>query len=542
MEKENVLEQYETQGYLQKFTIHEEFQKAVAKYPDKVAVIDSQGSITYRALDAYSDALAMFFLQHGLVSDDRVLLQLPNSILYVAVLFALFKAGIIPALLLQTHRVQEVVSVAEMISPKAYIGCDEVLGVKYVDMVNSSDQCANLSIQTIFSNQEYEGEGLFPCIKLPEFQNQMLEKSFTEYEKDYRKTALFLLSGGTTNLPKIIPRIHEAYVYNSKAAAVAANVTEKSGYMAVLSTSHDYSLASPGLLGTLYQGGTVVMCETASFDESFALIEQHHVTFTCIVPAIAQVWVDVLEWYEGDFSSLENIVVGAAKLEQETAHALIEKLGIHLQQAYGLGEGIICYTSLDDPLDVILSSQGKPVSDGDEIIIVDEMNNRLPPRVPGELLEKGPYTFLGYYGNESLNEGLFTEDGFLRTGDRAYLDEEGNVTICGRVREQINRAGENVSPMEVESVLKQHPNIRDAAVFGRADENLGERTTALIITDGAELVLKDITTFFISLGVALYKVPDELHICKSFVYTNVGKVDKKKMERLLEEGETEWRI
>lgn len=213
-----------------------------------------------------------------------------------------------------------------------------------------------------------------------------------------------------------------------------------------------------------------------------------------------------------------------------------------MQQAYGLGEGIICYTSLDDPLDVILSSQGKPVSDGDEIIIVDEMNNRLPPRVPGELLEKGPYTFLGYYGNESLNEGLFTEDGFLRTGDRAYLDEEGNVTICGRVREQINRAGENVSPMEVESVLKQHPNIKDAAVFGRADENLGERTTALIITDGAELVLKDITTFFISLGVALYKVPDELHICKSFVYTNVGKVDKKKMERLLEEGETEWRI
>ena len=136
MEKENVLEQYETQGYLQKFTIHEEFQKAVAKYPDKVAVIDSQGSITYRALDAYSDALAMFFLQHGLVSDDRVLLQLPNSILYVAVLFALFKAGIIPALLLQTHRVQEVVSVAEMISPKAYIGCDEVLGVKYVVTMN----------------------------------------------------------------------------------------------------------------------------------------------------------------------------------------------------------------------------------------------------------------------------------------------------------------------------------------------------------------------------------------------------------------------
>lgn len=537
MDSNSILQIYEEQGYLAKETVHGAIMDMAKRYPDNIAVIDNEGYFTYKQLDAYSNALATYFLKNGLRRKDKVLLQLPNCRLYVAVILALLKAGIVPALMLPTHREQELTSISKVIEPKAYIGCDEFLGVEYVRMVQESEETDELPIDFVFSNKEFSGNNKFHVKVLPEYDADMEGQDFNEFEDDYRGIALFLLSGGTTNMPKLIPRIHEAYVYNSKAVCEVTNITEKSVYLAVLSTSHDYPLASPGIFGCLYSGGTVVMCQTPSFDEAFELIERYHVTFTSIVPAIAQIWSEVLDWYECDFSSLERISLGAAKLERDIALKIIDKMGITLHQAYGLGEGITCYTSIDDDLEVILTTQGKPVSLGDSIKIVDSMGNELPPYEQGELLEKGPYTFLGYYGNEKLNEGLFTEDGYLHTGDKAYKDDKENIVICGRVKEQINRAGENVSPMEVETILRKHPNIEDAAVFGREDTDLGERTTAVLITNNKNISITDITIFFKQQGVAQYKVPDEIHVSDTFVYTNVGKVDKKKMKRILEESE-----
>jgi yersiniabactin salicyl-AMP ligase len=532
-----MLQMYEEQGYLQKETIHGAVSNIAGKFPEKTAVIDCDGSYTYKELDEYSDRLASFFLQNGLKREDTVLLQLPNCRLYVAVLMALLKAGIVPVLMLPTHRGQELSSVSEVIKPKAYIGCDEFLGFEYVKMVQVSEETVELPIEKVFSDKEFGGEKRFPVTVIPEYEESIGIAKFKDYEDDYRKIALFLLSGGTTNMPKLIPRIHEAYVYNAKAVSKVTDITEKTVYMAVLSTSHDYPLADPGILGCLYNGGTVVMCQTAGFDEAFEMIEEHRVTITSIVPAIAQIWTEVLDWYEGDFSSLERITIGAAKLEREIALKLIDKMGITLHQAYGLGEGITCYTSASDDLEVILTTQGKPVSAGDEVKIVDADGNELPRYGQGELIEKGPYTFFGYYGDDRLNENLFTEDGFLHTGDKAYMDDGGNIVICGRVKEQINRAGENVTPSEVESILKKHPDIKDAAVFGREDKNLGERTCAVLVSDNKEISITDITSFFNRQGVAQYKIPDEIHLRDELVFTNVGKVDKKRLKKMLEESE-----
>lgn len=531
------LKMYEDQGYLDKETIHGAIMESAKKYPDKDAVIDFEGTYTYRQLDDYSNYLADYFIKEGLKKDDTVLLQLPNIRLYVAVLLGLLKAGIKPVLMLPTHREKELESVGNTIHSKAYIGCVEFLGVDYVSMAYKLFKEGRLNVEKIFADTTFTGDDGYEAEVLPGFGDKVIGTEYNDYVNNYRDTALYLLSGGTTNLPKLIPRIHEAYVYNARATCKVTDITDKSVYLAVLSTSHDYPLTSPGILGCLYSGGTIVLCHTAGFDEAFDMIERYKVTFTSIVPAIALIWAEVLDWYEADFSSLERISLGAAKIDRKLALKLIDKLDIKLHQAYGLGEGITCYTSIDDPLDVILETQGKPVSKGDSVKIVDANGNELSPYEQGELLEKGPYTFMGYYGNEALNENLFTEDGYLHTGDKAYLDADGNVVICGRVKEQINRAGENVSPVEVETILRKHPDIKDAAVFGRSDERLGERTTAMIISDNPELTNTDIVQFFIKEGIAQYKIPDEIHFTEKFLYTNVGKVDKKNLRRFLEESE-----
>lgn len=527
---DTILKTYEDQGYLKKETIHGEIEKTAKKYPDKVALYDAKGSMTYRTLSEYSDGLAAYFMKEGLSNGEIVLLQIPNCNLYVTVLLALLKAGIKPVLMLPTHRQQEILSVAEVVKPKAYIGITEFLGMSYVEMVS---QIKNLGIQSIFTDKEFIGESLYPCKKLPEYSQEMKDCRLP-HNTDYRSIALFLLSGGTTNLPKVIPRIHEAYVYNSKATCKYTGITENTVNLALLSASHDFQLANPGVLGTLYNGGTVVLSETSSFDEAFTLIEEHKVTFTCIVPAIAKIWADVLEWYDGDLSSLRRMMIGAAKLDEDLGRKLIDHLQIVLHQAYGLGEGITCTTRKEDDLETVLHSQGKPVSAGDVIKIVDSIGRELPQGEAGELLEKGPYTFLGYYGNPDLNQNIFDAEGYLKTGDKAYLDAKGNVVICGRVKEQINKAGENVLPSEVETILRSCPYIREAAVLGMPDEKWGEKVVAVVTATRKEIDIIEIGTFFRANGIANYKIPDEIYVWESIPYKNIGKADKKLIKEKLE--------
>jgi len=527
-----LMDKYEQEGFLGKKTIPEEFYESVKQWGDKTALIEKDISITYLELNQYTDILAQYFEEKGLSKEDKVLLQLPNRILYAAVLLGLMKVGVIPVLLLPSHREKEVVSIADIVKPKAYIGTSEYMGVDYIDMVSRIN---DVNFKMIFADfLDEKLNGMPGYYLLPERTDSEGVVITINNKVRYRDTALFLLSGGTTDTPKIIPRIHEAYAYNAKAAAARCEVNSESVYLAVLSTSHDLPLASPGMLGTLLSGGTVVFCENSSFDEAFSAIEEYRVTLTAIVPAIAQIWVEVLEWYQADFPYLKQIIIGAAKLDRHIGELLIRHLRVKIQQGYGLGEGITCFTKLSDIDDVCLQTQGIPVSEGDHIKIVDTQGNRLSSYEDGELLEKGPYTFMGYYNNPELNLVGFDEEGYFRTGDKAHLDDNGNVIITGRVKEQINRAGENVIPMEIEALLREHQDIQDAAVFGMPDEKLGERTTAVVISVNEKLDLNNIIRFFNDKGAARYKVPDDLYLVTSFPYTNVGKVDKKVLKRQLE--------
>lgn len=532
---DEVLERYEKLGYLNGKTLTEELFEVINKHKDKIAIIDSENKLSYCELKNNSENYAKLFLRKGIKTGDNVLLQLPNKAEFISILIGLLIIGAHPVLLLPSHREKEIISVAQSTKPVAYICLEEHMGFNYVNMVEKIIQQLS-SIKYVFSDikSEYKKAN----VSFYNFNDKNSEHQVLGDNKiSARDIAIFLLSGGTTSMPKVIPRIHESYVYDAKASAKRCEFDENTIYMAVLSVAHDYPLASPGILGTLLSGGTVVLCETSSFDEAFNNIEKYKVTCTSIVPAIANIWSEAVEWYQADFSSLKQILIGAAKLDINVGKKLVESMDVKIQQGYGLGEGITCFTSLSDNLYTALNSQGKPVSSGDEIKIVDKNGNDVPQGTAGELLEKGPYTFFGYYNNDELNKNIFTEDGFFKTGDKAYIDENGNIVISGRVKEQINRAGENIIPSEIEQLLKQHHAIKDATVFGQEDPRLGEKTIACIISEDKDIKRNEISSFFSKNGVANYKVPDEIYVVDKFIYTNIGKVDKKNMKAMIEQGD-----
>src|SRR5439155_21812384 len=228
--------------------------------------------------------------------------------------------------------------------------------------------------------------------------------------------ALLLLSGGTTGLPKLIARTHDDYAYNFSASAEVCRLGADSVYLVALPAAHNFPLACPGMLGTFSVGGRVVMTASAKAEDTFARIEAEGVTITALVPTLVIRWLDAPERARFDLSSLQVLQVGGARLNPETARRVGPELGCRLQQVFGMGEGLLNYTRLDDPDEIVIETQGRPLSPADEVLVVDTDGDPVADGEPGELLTRGPYTIRGYYRAEDHNARAFTPQGFYRTG------------------------------------------------------------------------------------------------------------------------------
>jgi len=272
----------------------------------------------------------------------------------------------------------------------------------------------------------------------------------------------------------------------------------------------------------------VVLCDSSDAVEAFRLIEQERVTHTALVPALAMRWMDAPERERFDLSSLRVLQVGGAKLNPEPARRVRPTLGCQPQQVFGMAEGLLNYTRLDDPDEEIVETQGRPCSPDDRIRIVDPEGRDVPPGEPGELLASGPYTIRGYYNVPEHNARAFTADCFYRSGDIVRLSPGGNLIVEGRAKDLINRGGEKISAEEVENLVLAHPSVFNAAAVAMLDPVLGERTCLyVVLRAGARLTFPELVDFLQAQQIAKFKLPERLEVVDSFPMTSVGKVSKR---------------
>ncbi|MGH3280042.1 MAG: (2,3-dihydroxybenzoyl)adenylate synthase, partial [Trebonia sp.] len=343
--------------------------------------------------------------------------------------------------------------------------------------------------------------------------------------------AVFLLSGGTTGLPKLIPRTHDDYAYNARASARVAALDATTRYLVSLPAGHNFPLACPGILGTLLAGGEVVMLPSPEPVRTFSAIAAEGVTHTAVVPAVAGRWLEhATAAGSGQLASLRVLQVGGARMADELARQVEPVLGARLQQVFGMAEGLLNYTRLDDPAEVICTTQGRPLSPADEVRLVDELDRDVPEGEPGLLLTRGPYTLRGYYRAAEHNARSFTADGWYRSGDICRRTPDGNLIVEGRDKDMINRGGEKISAEEVENLLYRLPIVSQVAAVAMPDAVLGERVCVYVVPrPGTELTLGQIRQSMEDLGVARYKLPDYLVLTDSLPATKVGKIDKKEL-------------
>jgi 2,3-dihydroxybenzoate-AMP ligase len=202
-----------------------------------------------------------------------------------------------------------------------------------------------------------------------------------------------------------------------------------------------------------------------------------------------------------------------------------------------MSEGMLFWSRRDDPEDILLNTQGAPMFDDDEIRVVDENDNEVPPGEKGELLVRGPYTIRGYYNSPEYNKQAFTVDGFYRTGDVVRLYKDRYVSVEGRIKDTINRGGEKISAEEVENHILAHPKIENCAYVAMPDPELGEKGCAFVVTKGNQILTFDELIGFLKeeRHIATFKLPEWLELAVELPMTKIGKIDKKELRKIIAE-------
>jgi yersiniabactin salicyl-AMP ligase len=502
-------------------TLGDKLREAVALYSEKTAIIDDEKSVTYSELMSSVLSMASFFYKKGIRKNDNVIVQLPNTILFASVFWGLLEIGAVPILMLPAHRELELNGIFKLAQPRAYISVSKMPTMDYVPMAES-----------IASNFGCQDMLFFDCDLEKEIDTQFQEEIDCE-KPTYKDVALMLLSGGTTGIPKLIPRTHGDYLYGCKVVSSRCGWKEDTVFLTIIPVAHNFPLAHPGLIGTLMYGGKVVLTMYASPVEIFDYIETEHVTAVSMVPTLVNTCAEYRKYDDSsDISSLSCLLVGGAVFSPADAARGIETFKCTLIQLFGMAEGLVCATSPDDAEDVILNTQGKPCSPYDQIRIVDEDDNDVPEGTIGELITRGPYTITSYYRLPESQKTSFTPDGWYRTGDRVRLTPEGNLQAFGRIKEMINRAGEKIIPSVLEENLCTHQDIKGCTVVGVPDSLLGSRICACIITERDDLKLDEVKTYLRTRGVAEYRLPDQLLFVDVWPLTAVGKIDKNKLAQM----------
>jgi non-ribosomal peptide synthetase component E (peptide arylation enzyme) len=289
-----------------------------------------------------------------------------------------------------------------------------------------------------------------------------------------------------------------------------------------------HNLALLNVVGAALVGYRIVLLDSTRADDICRTIDEERVTYLPTVPSLLKRILEFEQVNDYSLHSLRKISAGGEPATPDLVERVRQKLQCSYISEFGMSEGPLCRTRLDDNPKTVCGSVGKPICPDDEFRILDDCGQALPAETDGELAARGPGIFAGYLKNPAENERAFTKEGFFRTGDLARMDNYGNVTITGRIKDVINRGGEKISPAQIEKLLLVHPQIADAAVIGMPDSDLGEKICAYIrVETGATLDHEAIKTFMEDIGASKHLIPERVEFVATLPLTEAGKHDKK---------------
>lgn len=529
---------YRAMGYWEDRSLAAFFRRSCARFAERTALVAGDTRVSYQQLFQRAERLALHLLAFGVQPRDRIIMQLPNTPEFVYLYIALQLVGAIPIMALPAHRETEINQFARLGEAVGYAIPERIKDFEFTQLAQEV-QRQNSQLRLVLVAGNAALPGWFSLTDLLQTESGLAPELLESITIDPLDPAVLLLSGGTTGIPKLIPRTHNDYLYNAKAAAGVTNIRQDDALLVVLPMAHNFPLACPGIQGFLMHGARCVLTSSNRPRELFSLIQQEQITHLALVPTLLIRLVNDPSLHHYDLSSLRVLNTGGQKLQPEVKQRTELLLpNCTVQEVFGMAEGLLCYVRLTDAPHVRYETAGRPISIGDEVKLVDDDGNEVPAGEVGELLVRGPYTLRGYFRAPEQNAQSFTADGFYRTGDLMRRDASGNYIVEGRKKDLINRGGEKISAEEIENLLLAHPGVLNAACVPMPDPELGERVCAFVIPQQGHSspTLVELTTFLLHKGIARFKLPERLELVEEFPLSKFGKVAKNILVQRLVQG------
>lgn len=535
------IHEYLEAGYWRNLTFHDIVDRTAADTPERTAVIGRDRTLTYGELAENSRSIAAGLAALGIGPDDLFTVQLPNCVEFVEVFLACSRVGAAPALVLPRHRERELRHILGLTESVAVVTVDDHydIGFDYTGLVDDVvDDYDHLDHKiSVTAPGTTPPDGWHDVAALREADAGAVGRGGDETDPGQIDVnpcnpGLLMLSGGTSGLPKAIPRTHNDYGYLWEHIAESMHVESDWTLVAGLPLPHSFAFGY--VFGAaLWTGATIAVEPSLKPDLLVNLIERVDGDLTTLIP---KQLIDLLEQDDDDvLSTLKVVCSGGQKVPPDVVRRVADRWGAGFCNVFGMGEGVQIITRPSDPLDVQAETIGRPVGPGEEIRVVDNTGEDVPLGEPGELVARGPGVFTGYLRNPEANAVDF-EGEWFHTGDVVARRDDGNYEVYGRLDDTINRAGETIYAPAVEDVLVEHPDVAKAGVVGIPDPSLGERVGAAVEFAGTgSLTIEEVQTFFEDQGVAVHRRPERLLVVESLPETQVGKIDRDRIAALFEE-------
>lgn len=521
------LKQYVDAGFLGRVPLGAALHEAALRFGDRVAIIGRETGrvITYHEMDELSDRFGAAMLRLGFAPRDRVIFQVGNIEELLFCLYGCFKAGLVPVATLPNHREREIGFIANFVAARGHIiQANFRRGELPAFAEAMAQKCPSLEhLITIGGDGTTAGHDFAALIE--GIDAAEARACLAGLDIDPFDVAMLQLSGGTTGIPKIIPRFHNEYLYNMEAWADASAFDRETKVFWPLPIIHNAGIVC-GPPPAHLRGGLVVIQQSLEPRAFLEAIAANRVTTTvAAIPLIVRM-IDSGLIGDYDLSSVTDFISAGETALVERAFSVP---GYHL---FGMSEGLLMRTRPLHPFTARDITVGQPVSAMDEVRLLHPGTDEpVDLGEVGEFCCRGPYTIAGYFNAAEHNRKAFTSDGFYRSGDlmRAHeIDGQIYYSFEGRIKDNIDRGGEKISAEEVERAILEHAAVREVSVVGMPDREFGERVCAYIIPEAANVVptVGELSDFLGLRGLARYKHPERVEIVDTFPVTKVGKVSK----------------
>lgn len=513
-------------------TVGDALRATARRMPGKPAFVSDERSMSFAQLDEATERLGAALLEIGLAPGDRAIFQLGTTLETVVAVLACYKAGIVPVCAIPQYREVEIGALAAASQARAhFVQAD----MGKFDLVGFARQMAaaqpGLTHGIVVRGQAPEGmhglQSLIDGMSLEQARQRLAGVPVGP-----RDVLSFQLSGGSTGLPKIIPRFHAEYLGHSAGWASRYGIDEEARIIWSLPIMHNagqlYALIPPVLLGV-----TAVLMPKVDIRRMLELIQEQRITHGLSIGPIAPQLIAYEHLADHDLSSL-RLFATMSRADKLEAH-----LGVPCSNLYGITEGLLMGAGAAELAFARHQTQGASGCPFDEIRVLDpESEVPVAPGTMGELCFRGPSSLLAYYDDERANQGALTSDGFVRTGDMVTehrVQDASFYAFEGRLRDNINRGGEKIGCEEVEAYVSQHPAVADAKLVAMPDDFYGEKACVyLILRPGwTAPSLAELGEFLSAQGLARFKCPERIEVVEEFPITRVGKVDKAVLRRLV---------